>query len=414
MNRTLLRTVVVPLVLAACAASASGQDAAPAARGSIVVYSLQDLSGPGATHEFEQPITDAVVSELGSIGVYDVVAPEKWAAAAQSRDVAPRDLLQGAAAASLARDVSADMAVSGSYAIVDADGGQQIALSLQCWDAASGRLLAGLQRTTRFDLAFYIALQGWVDELVQSLQSGQGVPTQAEAQAITAASGGEISFRSADNGMQVVIAGDTPAGVIANGKLSFPVGAMPTGTPLTVTKEKAGYHESVQAIKSAPVVNLTPLAKLHDSAAEVTWTTGQLLGIGGAVRGYAVPDTCYLYAGNYIYLQTPQSPALRGILHDDIFTGFGGYLFFPPGALFRFSLATGAGFILSAFSQQGMPVYTDLYLNVASWTLETRILGPTLFIRQEFKYTLGIATNLEGRGWPVTGFPLTTIGILFQ
>jgi hypothetical protein len=407
-NRTFLRFVVPFLMLGACAVPGAGQEV------KIVIYTLQDLSGPTTSHDFEQTITDALAAEFGSSGDYKVLPQADWETAARAKSLVPRDLLSGSAAAGLARGISADMAVSGSYALVTADGDQRIALSLQCWDAATGQLLAGLQRATRFDLAFYISLHDWVADLVRSLQSGDAVPTQAAAAANPAPMPAEITFVSRDEGMAVLIAGDTRAGVIADGKLTFPVGSMAVGTPLQVIKQKSGYHESAQTVKAAPQVTLTPLAKEHISAAELIWTTGQMAGLGAALRGYVVPDSFYVYAGDYLYVQTPVVPALRAILHDDLYFGFGAYLFFPPDAPLRLSLATGAGLIWSHFSQPGMPVYTDFYLDVASWTLETRILGPILFLRQDYKYTLGISTNLAGRGWPVKGFPLTTIGVLFQ
>lgn len=414
MNRNGLLPILLCLMLGVSGMPAAGEDSQPTAAERLVVFAVQDLSGAGAGRDFEQTITDAVAAEFISSGAYQVVAQADWEAAAREKSLVPRDLLEGVAAAGLARSVDAAVAVSGSFVVGPAEGDQKIAFSLQCWDAVTGELIAGLQRTSRFDLGFYISLHDWIAQLVQSLQAGVPVPTQTEAAAAPAPAPAQITFLSRDEGMEVLIGGDARAGVIANGKLIFPVGAMKDGTPLTVTKRKPGFHEDVQSVKAAPQVSLTPLAREHTSTGELTWTTSQLVGLGLALRGFSVPDWSFMYTGTYLWLQTPAVAALRGVLHDDLFFGFGGYLFFPPEAALRFSLSTGVGVIFSVFTQPGEPVYTDFYLDVASWTLETRILGPVLFVRQDFKYTLGIGENLAGRGWPVKGLPLTTIGVMFQ
>jgi hypothetical protein len=65
-------------------------------------------------------------------------------------------------------------------------------------------------------------------------------------------------------------------------------------------------------------------------------------------------------------------------------------------------------------SAADLPAYTDFYVDAANWWLEAGLFGTTFFIRQEFKYALGLGTNLLGQGWTTSGFPEMTLGVLFR
>ncbi len=412
MNRMLSRAVPFLLALAVCSSPAHGQDAGTEGADTAVIYTLQDLSGSATTHDFEQTITDAITAEFEASGAFRLVSQADWEAAARSRSLTVRDLLGGPAASELARSLKADLAVSGTYSVVDLEGLEQILVSLQCWDARDARLLAGVQKTSRFDLAFYLALRGWVAGLLPAIR----LPAQAGPVPVTPSKPllRDITFVSAEEGMEVLIAGDASAGVITGGELVFPLGAMAEGTLLRVTKRKAGYHDAVQTLKAARQVTLTPLVKKSSFAADVEWTVGEILGAGSSLRWYPVPDALFASFGVYLFAQPPVTPAPRAVIHGDASVSFGGYLFFPPDAPVRLSLETGAGVVLSAFTQPGFPLYTDFYLDVASVTVETRVLGPPIFLRIDSRYALGIGTNLVGRGWPRDGLPFATIGVLFR
>jgi hypothetical protein len=190
---------------------------------------------------------------------------------------------------------------------------------------------------------------------------------------------------------------------------------MPEGTPLQVTKHKAGYHDAVQAVKAARQVALTPLVKKSSLAMELDWTIGAILGAGTALRWYPVPDGLFVSLGAYAFFQPAVNPAPRGVVHGDASLALGGYVLLPPDAPVRLSVASGAGVVLSIYTLPGFPLYTDYYLNLVSVTLETRVLGPPLFLRIDSRYALGLGTSLVGRGWTRNGLPpLMTIGVLFR
>jgi hypothetical protein len=381
-----------------------------------VIYTVQDLSGPGTTHDYEQTITDALAAAFTASGSFRLIAQADWQAGARSRSLSERALLAGAAASELARGLKADVAVSGSYTVVDDGGTERILLTVQCWDAARERLSAGFIRASRFDLGFYLSLRAWVAGLIPAIRIAPPSQPVAKPAARTTSAPllPQITFESVDDGMEVLVAGDLSAGTISGGKLEFAAGGVPQGTVLQITKRKSGYHDSVQKVKAAPVITLTPLVKKSSFAAQVDWTIGEVLGAGGAFRWYPVPDALFASAGVYLFAQPPLTLAPRAVLHGDASVGFGGYLFFPPDSPVRLSVQTGGGVVLSVFTQPGFPVYADYYLNVVGLGVETRVLGFPLFLRIDSRYSLGLTGGLVPRGTVRSGLPLVTLGALFR
>jgi hypothetical protein len=159
---------------------------------------------------------------------------------------------------------------------------------------------------------------------------------------------------------------------------------------------------------------LSPLVREHPYALELNWTVGQLLGAGVTTRKYLVPDWFYIFEGNYFFVQPSVTAAPRAVIHDDMSIGVGGYLGFTPESPVRLGISTGAGVLVTALTVAGFPLYGDVYLDVANVWIEARLGGAVFFLKQEYKYSLGIGTNLLGQGWLINRFPPTTLGVLFQ
>jgi hypothetical protein len=183
-----------------------------------------------------------------------------------------------------------------------------------------------------------------------------------------------------------------------------------------VEKRKTGYHTSRQTVRllTDGTVKLSPLAQTHKGENELDWTIVQLLGLGFTTRGFNVPDWFFAYGAAYLWAQPPAAIASRAVIHTDLSMGLGTYLFLPPGAPVRLGIYGGFGFVLSAFTVSGFPLYTDFYLNAFSWWIETGFAKINFFVRQEYRYDLGIGQNLLGRGWIINNFPPTTIGVMLK
>jgi hypothetical protein len=392
---TLMLTVMALFMLAASSASAQGQ--APVV---CVVYPIQDLSPAGSdTQQYGRPISDAVAAAASAHG-YSTIADDAWHEAAKAQSLDPGRVFTQAAALAIARVVGANLAVTGSFSVQN----DQIYYSIQCWDVEAGRLASGVQETTPFNLAFFTALsQKLSDDLFPSVRLEQKETPR-------------IVLSSPDEGMEVIVSGDTSIGQIRGGEVTWPLTGLAPGTKVTVEKRKTGFHtdyQDITLVTGAPIP-LSPLAPAHTTSVELNETVGQLLGTGATLRSYLVPDWFYLYDGGYAWLQPPANFALRFAFHGDILAGIGGYLGFPPTSWFRVGISTGAGMVLTFLSTPGFPNYTDFYLDIGSLLIEATFAQTTFFLRTDFKYALGIGENLLGAGWIMDGGPSVTLGVLLR
>ncbi|MGO9308997.1 MAG: hypothetical protein ACLQDL_08250 [Spirochaetia bacterium] len=399
-------------ILVLFALPAGGQQQETEAKAPCVVFPMQDFSAGKEYKDYELPIT-ASVSAAFEVAGYSIIPPEKWSVEARKQSLDDRALLAESAALSVAQAVGAALAVTGYFTIVD----DQIYISLQCWDVAAGALAAGLQQTARFNIAFYSALHDRVTEMLPRIvlaarpaESGAGavplkrVPTPAS-----------LTFVSPDEGMEVFLVDGTRVGAISNGKLVWKAPGMVLGTPFSVEKRKRGFDVSQETVRAATEIPLSRLVIEQKRAVEVDWTLGQLLGVGGAVRVYVHPDSTFLFLGNYLFVQPPLNSAGNPVIHYDLNAGVGTYLFLPPDAMVRLGVSTGAGAILSTLTGPAAASYSDLYLNVLNWWVETRALGPVIFLRQEWKFATGGNSSALGTGWIMVGnFPPMTLGVVFR
>ena len=385
------------LLLAFPALPLPGQQAAPSPV--CVVFTVKDLSAGTETRDYEQTITQAVSAAFGA-GDFQVLPESTGRDAASARSLDPGRPISGSDAVEIGRSVGAALAVTGVYSVQN----DEVYYSVQCWDVATGKLAAGIQATTPFNLAFFTGLNlALTSDLLPRLH-----PEAPKA--------GGIVFTSSDEGMEVSLSGDQDIGRITNGRVTLPEDAAAPGTKVVLHKSKPGYHASEQTVTltTAKEIPLKPLAPEHHLALELNSTLGQLLGLGAAVRSYRDPDWWFVDFGSYLWVQPPANFAARVVLHTDFFAGTGTYLILPPDAPVRVGLSTGAGFIASFLSTPGFPAYVDVYLDVLNWWVEASFFGATFYVRQEYKYSLGMGNNLLGQGWMVGQFPPTTAGVLFR
>ena len=95
--------------------------------------------------------------------------------------------------------------------------------------------------------------------------------------------------------------------------------------------------------------------------------------------------------------------------------GAGTYLFFPPDFPVRFGISSGVGMVATVPGSGVLPAGADFYLNVINWWLETDILGPVIFLRQEWKFTVGWGNNYLGTQWMMAAnLPPMTLGVMFR
>jgi hypothetical protein len=402
-------------LLVVCAMPAAAQQGEASSEKQCAVFTIQDFSSGPENKDYEQPITDSV-SAAFTVGGYGIIPADAWGTEAQKRSIAPRSLLDEATATSIAQAVGADLAVTGYFTVQD----DKIYISLQCWDVAAGALAAGLQQTARFNIAFYSSLHDKVSAMLPEIRL-QGRPAEIASTPVGTAAAArqptvsDLTFLSPDEGMDLYVAGDTRIGTISQGKFVWRSAGLVPGSRFSVEKRKSGYHPSSQTVRASSEIRLSRLEGENKHAVEADWTLGQLLGLGAALRLYFQPDTTFSYVSNYFFLQPALTSAGSPVVHDDLSIGFGTYLIFPPESWIRLGVSAGVGSIFSSLTGPTSQGYTDFYLDVFNWWVETRVLGPVIFLRQEWKYDIGGGSSLLPNRWlMVSQFPPMTLGVMFR
>jgi hypothetical protein len=104
------------------------------------------------------------------------------------------------------------------------------------------------------------------------------------------------------------------------------------------------------------------------------------------------------------------------VIHYDTSLGVGAYVFLPPDSPVRFGVSTGAGSVVSILTGPSNASYAEVYLDVFNWWVETRILGPIIFLRQEWKFTTGGGSSILGKQWMMVAgtIPPMTLGVMFR
>ncbi|HTZ50504.1 MAG TPA: hypothetical protein VMF68_02540 [Spirochaetia bacterium] len=451
--------LLLPLlaILAAPASPVAAQAAADT-RHQAAVFTIQDLSAAGATQDqspaadtrdYQDTITESVSAAFRADG-YDVVEPGRWQQEAQRRSLQPRALLEESSAMEVARAAGADIAVTGYYAVQ----GESIYVSLQCWDVATGVLAVGLQQATQFNIGFYGTLFGQVTAMLARIpapeapSAGGVAAVGASATVGGSASGGgsnesggaasasgtapasatgtpgiasrpavpvldTVTFVSSDEGAELFLAGGARIGEVTDGHVVWQGAGVVPGSRFTVEKRKGGFHTGVETVRAAREIRLRGLVAQKALALEVDWTFGQLAGMGATLRVYPSPDAWFLFLGNYFYAQPPLTSAGYTVFHDDAGVGAGSYIIFPADSWVRVGVSTGVGAILTATTGPVGAFYKDFYWDLFNWWIETRVLGPVIFLRQEVKFTLG--TGLLGmQPMTVANFPPFTLGVVFR
>ena len=399
------------VLLVAGVAPLPGQEAGTASS-QAVIFPMQDLSAGADTRDFQDPITASINAAFGVAG-YVVIPPERWSDEAAWRGLQTGVPFSEANALAVARAAGGDIAVTGFY-VVNAD---QIYISVQCWDVAAGTLAAGLQQTAPFNLAFYSALHDRVAEMLSKIHLGEpGVLASAgPGPALRQPAISEITFLSPDEGAEILLAGGTRIGAIKDGRLVWQTPGLLPGSRFVVEKRKRGFHTGQETIRAAAQIHLRSMVPEKNKAVEVDWTLGQLVGLGSTLRVYTSPDAGFLFVGNYVYAQPPLSPAGYPVVHYDVSAGIGSYVIFPPDSWVRLGVSAGAGSILTLMTGPAGATYADLYWDVLNWWIETRVLGPIIFLRQEWKFTLGTSSGLLGNQLlNVANVPPVTLGVMFR
>jgi hypothetical protein len=392
------------LTLAIAAPLAVAQEQLPVA---AVVFDVRGLE-EAADADFDRILSDTVRLEIENAG-YAIAAG--WEKLLAPNEAAP---VHGARATQLGRDLGAVIAVTGYYTRPDAG---SVALAVQCWDTAGETLLGSFTLSAPFDLSYYNLLHDRLAALLRSAEQFTG-PPRIDAIEVAAARGlGTVTFRSEQDGVEVLLAGEKSFGTIADGRLEAPVGLLSTGSRLELELRKPGFHTLKTAVTAIPVMSLPELLPSRRFTADAVWNSGQPLGIGGAFSWFPAPDWVFVGGAAELSAQIPAwgSTDLYTVLHFGLGARAGAYLLpLKPqitvfGATlklpFRLGVVTGFGAMPTLSLAPGHSWWFDWYILMPSPFIEIGTGHTVITFRTDQRYSLGLPGAAIERGWMMRQVP---------
>lgn len=348
--------------------------------------------------DYETIISEILSVELANIG-FTVLESDNWRNIAEQKGLNNNDLLISRNAISVAAETGADIAITGFYYIEES----AIIIDFKCYSIKNNRLIASHIDSSRIGLSvhnlIYTAVEDMLPKILAAKEDIGGI-SQEEEEILTDFSKYELTFLSEDEDMEIYILENTFLGNIKDGRLIINTIPFNIGTEINITKKKAGYHSETEIIRieeNNQKITLKPLKKETRFAAEIIWTTGQFFGLGLGMRYYFIPDSFFISADDYFYIQYGFNERSSPVFHDDLRVLAGKYLFFPYSSLFRMGISAGIGCIFSFYSIPDKGLFTDFYIDFSNIWTEWNIKNWAIFLRVELKYSLGIGNNLLGR-----------------
>ena len=401
---------------------------APASARKACLFLQVDLSETLHSGLFRHVVTDALAVDLRRASLELVPAPD-WQEALKQAGFRDRELLDREVVLQVARELGAEVAVTGFLRLAEG----RILLGFKSYETSTGQLSAAVLKQGPAGLPVYALINEVAAELVPRLLAPppplpdreivvqqEKVLRETVVQEEEVDSGRKIrvTLRSPDEGAEVLLAGEEPAGVIEDGRLVLETQA---DSRLILTKRKDGYHEEAQEFRlrgKDRQLRLRPLKSKTQRSLELQYTGMQFIGLGGGYRHYLLPDRLFLGGDNYFYLQLPGPGVQNGsiLYHDDLRALIGTYLLFPPSSPFRVGLSTGVGAIFTLAPIGGdLQLYTDLYWSYLSFWLEYSRSHWSAYYRVDGKYSLGLFSNLLGRrNLSTEGPPPMTVGVMWK
>jgi hypothetical protein len=350
-----------------------------------------DLSAKEDYGEYQAIISEQLQVELTNAG-FTIISQEEWEPVREQQGARAGELYRGNTAIEIARQVDAEIAIVSFYSVEE----RQLVLEIKCYDVEQNVLVSGVFKTARVNLSIYNVIDEAVAELIPGIRL-IGPPPRIDSPVVE-----KIALLSKDEGMEIYLGDEGFVGRITNGQLQLPPIPFAIDSQITIEKRKEAYHTGVETIKLKEpemLIKLKPLRKKARTATELNWTIGQFMGFGLAQRLYLKPDSFFLAAEHYFYVQHNFSDS-KPVFHHDLRLLVGGYLFTGPHATFRLNLTTGFGMIATYFWLADQPMYADFYWNVINTAFELNFRKYVLYIRSEQKYALGAGpANLLGREW---------------
>jgi hypothetical protein len=375
----------------------------------VCVFDIYDLAPADGTAMYRDIITDELEAGLTNILELSIVPENAWRGIQRKLELSDRSLVLGGNAMALADASGADLAVTGFYRVEQ----DRILIEVKCYSVRQKRLIAGFLERGRLGLSLY----NLINDAVLSIQPGIEADLVSLQELIKPRDPrlARVELLSEDEGAEIFYGGESLAGTIVSGRLEV---VSAKGRSLILEIRKDGFHTARVELELGDEQRqshrLPPLIKATTWASEVSYTAGQMLGLGMGVRYYFIPDTMFVGLRDYLYIQHEFDGQSHPLLHNDTQLVVGSYLLFGPESRFRLGISTGFGVIVTGFSAPDLPTYTDFYFNAMNGWLEINLSDWAIFLQVEGKFGMDIGDNLLAGQWYLVdeSIPPLTLGVV--
>ncbi|NBF41410.1 MAG: hypothetical protein GVY14_13440 [Spirochaetes bacterium] len=369
-----------------------------------------DLSAIG--QDLTELLSQSLYTEFSDAG-FEIVVGNPIPASEQT--TAPGSI--ASAVVEAARAAEADFAAFGFAGFPSG----RVTVNVRVYDTGSGALVSAAAGFGRSDLAVFNVTR----RLFQDLRPGltRAVNSGADAQVVDVAGDQPVSnpllLSSPQEGMHVYLGENLRVGRVTDGTVRLPYLPFRPGDTVEVRKRKSGYYEDRERIlvrSGDTEIPLRPMEPETRFATTLTYTTGQLMGLGVGVRGYLRPDWSFIAAETYGYAQSTNPGATPVAYHQDFRLLLGRYLAFPRTSVFRMGAQTGVGTSLTFFSSPDTETYRDTYLELFALWLEVNFTDVAFFLSSAARWSVGRENGLLEPGMLDAGDfgPFLTLGTLVK
>lgn len=327
---------------------------------------------------------------------------------------APGDVVAAAIESASAAD--ADLVGLGFAGFSDG----RVSLNARVYDTDSRGLVSAAAGYGRSDLSVFNITRRLFEDLRPGLERRAG---RSEGTLVDVAGDGPVSdrlvFSSDIEGMHLYLGDNLRLGTIEDGEVRLPYLPFTPGETVAVRKVRRGYYEETEEIlirEGGAEIELSPMEPETRFAATVSYTSGQLMGLGVGVRAYLRPDWSFFAGETYGYVQSSNPGGTSAAYHQDFRLLFGRYLAFPRTSVFRFGAHTGVGTTFTFFSNPDTESYRDTYLEIFSLWIEANLGGAGFYAGVASRWSVGRDNGLLEAGTIDPGFegPFITIGSLVK
>lgn len=276
-------------------------------------------------------------------------------------------------------------------------------------DRRTGRVVGGGAYPGTTDLALVTTIRAAAEQLSEQLIAVQPVVNERPRPPDILQT---LVVTSLDEGAQVLVGGELPAGRITGGSLTLPFVPAEIGTSLLLETRREGYYPRRQMVvitDPTMTVALDALEPVIRWEIAGSWSPMRWAGAAVGFRRYVVPRRVYAQSTHQLSTRYRFTAGSRASAVIDSRLALGGYIYAPEEGRLRLGLSTGVGLTISSqVGEETLYTFVDPYFNVVSIELRLQFDRFAPFIQSDM---IHYAASDSGFLRPGT-VPYASVGVL--